>query len=260
MPSPLILLLFSTLIFIGGIAPAVQALRTGHFRRRSWQWVPMLIGFALQTAAIYYRGEEVHQCPLKSLSDVLVFVAWSVVLLYFLVGSSFRVSLLGIFTAPLVAGLQIIAILLPGRFPPYPARVVDPWVELHIAVSLIAYAAFALACITGVMYLLQERQLKRHQIGTLFYQLPPIQGLAKVIVRLVWLGVLLLSIGVALSFAIQIPVSGAKITVAWIVWGLYLLIGLIMWRHALSPRQVAWFASLGFAVPLLSLWLVTAHA
>ncbi|HYF33748.1 MAG TPA: cytochrome c biogenesis protein CcsA [Prosthecobacter sp.] len=260
MPSALILLVFSTLLFIGGVAPAIKALRTGHFRKKSWQWVPMLIGFALQTASIYLRGEEVHQCPMKSLSDVLVFIAWSVVLLYFLVGPSFHVSLLGIFTAPLVAGLQIIAILMPGAFPPYPTRPVDPWVELHIAVSLIAYAAFALACITGVMYLLQERFLKRHQITTLFYQLPPIQGLAKVIARLVWLGVFLLSIGLAISFKIDLPVGNSKLIVAWVVWGLYLVIGLIMARQALSPRQVAWFASVGFAVPLISLWLVTTHA
>jgi ABC-type uncharacterized transport system permease subunit len=260
MPSPLILLFFSTLVFIGGVAPAIKALRTGHFRKKSWQWIPMLVGFGLLTASIYLRGQEVRQCPMKSLPDVLVFVSWSIVLLYFLVGPSFHVSLLGIFTAPLVAALQVIAIVLPGDFPPYPARHVDPWVELHIAISLIAYAAFALACITGVMYLLQERLIKRHQIGTLFYQLPPIQGLAKVIVRLVWLGVLLLTVGVAVSLRINIPVGNSKLIFAWGVWGLYLIIGLIMWRQSLSPRQVAWLASVGFVIPFISLWLVTTHA
>ena len=38
-----------------------------------------------------------------------------------------------------------------------------------------------MACITGVMYLVQERLLKQHRIGGLFYQLPPIQELAKAI-------------------------------------------------------------------------------
>ncbi|HYF34077.1 MAG TPA: hypothetical protein VD994_02215 [Prosthecobacter sp.] len=56
------------------------------------------------------------------------------------------------------------------------------------------------------------------------------------------------------------PVGNSKLIVAWVVWGLYLIIGLIMARQALSPRQVAWFASVGFAVPLISLWLVTTHA
>jgi len=262
MPSDRALLILATLAFIAGVAPVAQALRTGHWRRPTWQWVPMLIGFVLQTASIYLRGQEVHQCPMKSLPDVLVFVAWSVVLLYFLVGPPFHVSLLGIFTAPLVTALHLIAFLFPGGFPAYPARTVDGWVELHIATSLIAYAAFALACITGVMYLLQERLLKRHAIGVggLFYQLPPIQGLARVIQKLVWLGVLLLSIGVAISLKINIPVGNSKIIFAWLVWGLYVLIGLIMWRHALSPRLTAWLAAVGFVIPFISLWLVTNHA
>ncbi|MDZ4288791.1 MAG: cytochrome c biogenesis protein CcsA [Prosthecobacter sp.] len=255
-----ILLVLSTLVFIGGVAPAVAALRSGHWRKRSWQWLAMLIGFSLQTASIYLRGNEVGQCPMKSLSDVLVFIAWSIVLLYFLVGPSFHVSLLGIFTAPLVVALHIIAFALPGAFPAYPPRIVDPWVELHIAISLIAYAAFALACITGIMYLLQERLLKRHQIGGLFYQLPPIQGLARVIQRLVWLGLLLLSVGVGVSLKLNIPVSNPKLIFAWMVWALYLLIGLIMWRQSLSPRQTAWLASVGFVIPFISLWLVTTHA
>lgn len=254
-----ILLVLATLVFIGGVAPAVAALRSGHWRKRSWQWLAMLIGFGLQTASIYLRGNEVAQCPMKSLSDVLVFVAWSVVLLYFLVGPSFHVTLLGMFTAPLVVALHVLAFAMPGAFPAYPVRTVDPWVELHIAVSLIAYAAFAMACITGIMYLLQERFLKRHQIGGLFYQLPPIQGLSRVIQRLVWLGLFLLTIGVGLSLRINLPVSNPKLIFAWAVWGLYLLISLVMWRQALSPRQTAWLASVGFLIPLASLWLVTPH-
>jgi len=31
--------------------------------------------------------------------------------------------------------------------------------------SLVAYGAFALACIAGVMYLVQERQLKTHPLA-----------------------------------------------------------------------------------------------
>jgi hypothetical protein len=40
---------------------------------------------------------------------------------------------------------------------------------------------------------------------------------------------------------------------------LYAVIGLIMWRHVLSPRQTAWLAALGFVIPFISLWLVTTH-
>jgi ABC-type uncharacterized transport system permease subunit len=168
--------------------------------------------------------------------------------------------LLGIFTAPLVTAMQALAFALPDAFPAYAMKAkIDPYVELHAALALIAYAAFALACITGVMYLLQERFLKQHRIGGLFYQLPPIQGLGKAIQRLVLLGLILLSVSLAVSFKLQTPISNPKLVFAWVVWALYALIGLIMWRQVLSPRQTAWLAAVGFVIPFISLWLMTKH-
>ena len=114
--------------------------------------------------------------------------------------------------------------------------------------ALIAYAAFALACITGVMYLLQERLLKRHRIGGLFYQLPPIQDLAKSIRRLALLGLVLLSAALAMSLALHQPTSNPKVIFAWAVWVLYGFISIMMWRHILSPRQTAWLAVVSLPV------------
>ena len=121
-----------------------------------------------------------------------------------------------------------------------------------------AYAAFALACITGVMYLVQARLLKKHRIHGLFYQLPPIHELAKAIQRLAMLGLLLLSAGLAAAFPLHLPVSNPKLVFAWVVWGMYLAINVIMWARMLSARQIAWLAVVGFMVPLVSLWIVTA--
>lgn len=253
-----IALILSTFAFLAAVVPALTALKTGDWRRGPIQKIVMAIGFLLQTEAIYLRGQAVGQCPMKSVSDILVFIAWSIVLLYFLVGTTYRVSLLGMFTAPLVVGMHAIAFLLPGSFPDYPLKAkIDPWVELHAALALIAYAAFALGCVTGVMYLLQDRFLKRHQIGGLFYQLPPIQGLAKGIQRMLFLGVVLLSASLAITFKLETPITNPKLIFAWAVWGLYAVIGLIVWRHALSPRQTAWLAAVGFVIPFISLWLVT---
>jgi ABC-type uncharacterized transport system permease subunit len=166
--------------------------------------------------------------------------------------------LLGLFTAPLVTGLQGMALV--QGFKPYAVKgKINALVELHAAVALIAYAAFALACITGVMYLVQERLLKQHRIGGLFYQLPPIQGLGKAIQRLVGLGLFLLSSALALSFALHTPVSNPKLVFSWVVWALYAVIAILMWRHVTSPRRTAWLAVIGFILPFISLWIVT-HA
>ena len=259
MPPSQQLLLAATLVFVGAVVQALLALKAGAWKQARAQFVLMALGFALQTGFIYLRGQEVRQCPIRSLPDILVFIAWSIVLLYFLVGPAFRLSLLGVFTAPLVTIMQVMAFL--NGFAPYkPKGPINALVELHIALALISYAAFALACITGVMYLVQERMLKRHQIGGLFYQLPPIQGLAHAIQRMVRLGLLLLSIALGISFALHLPMTKTgHVVFAWIVWGLYAVISFLMWKHFTSPRRTAWLAVIGFILPFISLWIVT-HA
>ena len=251
------LLLIATLVYAGRMVHALMQVRAGRWMTGGGGWWWMLLGFVLQTGVLYWRGQEVGQCPMKSISDLLVFVGWSMVLLYFLVGSAFRMSLLGLFTAPLVALLNGVALVLPRGFGVYPdkSRVVV-LVELHAALALVAYAAFALAAVTGVMYLLQQRLLKKHRIGDLFYQLPPISELGRVIFRLVLSGWLLLTLALGLTFGLEMGAPGAKLIFTWGVWVLYAGIGVMMWRHVVSARRTAWLAVLGFAVPFVSLWII----
>ncbi len=260
MPLDRFYLWLATLAFLGGLAHAVLVLRRGTLHESRWHWLPMLLGFAAQTAFLSLRGQQHGRCPLTNLFEVLIFIGWSTVLLYFLVGATYRLSLLGVFTAPLVALLQALALASPLDHLPAAAilpRVPNPWLEIHAAVSLIAYAAFALACITGVMFLVQERLLKQHRIHALFYQLPPIHDLAIAIRRLALAGFLLLSIGLAAAIPLKLPVSDPKLAAALFVWVMYAAINFIMWRRILTARQIAWLAAAGFFVPFVSLWIVT---
>lgn len=254
-----LLLLLSTLAFVGGLLHAIMALRNGMWKENKWHLVPMGIGFAFQCAFLYLRGQEHGRCPLVNLFEVFIFIGWCIVLLYFLVGATYRLSLLGVFTAPLVALLQTMALLSPidHAVPPMGTGKVNPWLELHASVALIAYAAFALACITGVMFLLQDYLLKKHRIHALFHQLPPIHQLSKAIVRMVALGVVLLSLAMAFTFKLNIPITSAKMLFSWGVLALYGVILFLMWRRTLSAGNVAWLAVLGFFVPFISLWIVT---
>ncbi len=252
-----ILLVLATLAFIGGVIHAVIALRAGRWQESRWHLAPMALGFAFQSAFLYLRGEQHGRCPLTNFFEVLIFIGWCIVLLYFLIGAAYRLSLLGVFTAPLVATLQILALLSPFDKAIAARSKVNPWLEMHASVALIAYAAFALACITGVMYLIQDYLLKHRRIHALFHQLPPIHDLAKAIRRMVLLGVILLSLALAFSFKINVPITNSKMIFSWCVLTLYVVILLLMWLRALSARQTAWLAVLGYLLPLASLWIVT---
>ena len=251
-----ILLALSTLCFAGGFLYVVTALREGKPRRNSWaNFTAVLVGFLLLSAVLHFRGQLHGRCPVTNGAEILVFLSWSILLFYFLVGRAFRLSLLGTFTEPIVfvflaTAFGMLAISDPGA---RPVESVDPWHELHISVALLSFGAFALAGIAGVMYLVQDRQLKKHQLGALFYQMPPIRYLSDAIVRLVGIGILLLTVGIVSAFLQESEPDPKHFSLAFVVWIAYAV--LLAWNFSRrsTPKRTALGAIVVFAFPLLLL-------
>ena len=250
------LLAASTFCFFLGFAYTMFALGTGKYQPTRFSFATMAGGFIFQTAFLIVRGHALNACPLTNLFEVLIFLSWSMVLLYFVVGTAYRLSLLGVFTSPLAFVFQVFALIAPIDSPPGPrARTIaQPWLETHAAISIIAYGAFALACVAGVMYLIQERQLKTHHLRGLFFYLPPIADLAVVINRLLFTGFILLTLGLLSGFAVRAGVEWSKV-----IWGVgvWLIYGGILqaekWRRV-SPRRVAQLSVAAFSITLATLW------
>ncbi len=145
------LLVISSLCFLAGLAMTLVSLRAGRNHPRLWNRGAMAAGFLFQTLFLIERGRATGHCPLTNLFEVLIFLSWSITLFYFLIGHAYRLSLLGGFTGPLVLLIQAAALAgvadpphAAGAFPPHPA-----WLEWHAALSVMAYAAFALAAVAG---------------------------------------------------------------------------------------------------------------
>src|SRR6266852_227489 len=168
------LLIVSTLCFFFAMVRTALAVRVGNYRPGGFNFLAIGLGFLFQTAFLSLRGHALGRCPITNLFEVFIFLAWSVSLIYLLVGPAYRLSLMGAFTAPLILVIQLFALLAPIDQPHMAKMAVNPWLEFHASISLIAYGAFALACVAGLMYLVQERQLKRHQLNSLFYYFPPL--------------------------------------------------------------------------------------
>ena len=179
-------LIISTVCFMVAIAHTVLELRGGIFRPIRFNFFAVGLGFVFQTAFLSIRGHAIGRCPITNLFEVVIFVAWAVALFYILVGPAYRLSLMGAFTAPLVVLLQLFALMAPIDSPHGQRTPANSWLEFHASISLVAYGAFALACIAGVMYLIQERQLKTHELHSIFYRLPPLSDLFAAITRLLW--------------------------------------------------------------------------
>ncbi|MCX6966817.1 MAG: cytochrome c biogenesis protein CcsA [Verrucomicrobia bacterium] len=245
-------LIISTLCFLFGFAATVASLKAGHFRPRRFNLAMMGAGFLLQTVFLVTRGKAIGHCPLTNLFEALIFLSWAITLFYLLIGPVYRLSLLGMFTEPLVFLIQVVALLAPvdaGHpvvFPPH-----SPWLEFHAAVSVIAYGAFAMAGVAGIMYLAQERQLKTRRLGVIFFQMPPITDLATTNVRLLWVGWLLLTLGQVSAAAIRVRVGLGVLVWGGAMWLSYLL--LLLACRRLGPRRVGIFSVALFALSVIAL-------
>ena len=250
-------LVSSTVCFLAGFAYAMYALGAKVRHPSRWNFVVMLTGFVLQTGFLQLRSGTVGRCPLTNLFEVLVFLSWSVVLLYFVVGSTYRLSLLGTFTAPLVFLIQVVAQLLPAAsLVPVYKKSAGFWPELHAAISLVAYGAFALACVAGVMFLVQERHLKRHTLNSFFQDLPPIANLSVAVQRLMLAGFVLMTIGIFAGFRAG-HAPAAIILLAVCVWLPYGAVLVLRRTHRFSSRRIAWLALAAFTMALTTLGVLS---
>jgi len=247
----------SSLCFLFGVVRTALLIRAGVFRPGRSRFLAIASGFVLQTAFLFVRGKALGRCPLTNLFEVFIFMAWSVALIYMLVGPAYRLSLMGAFTAPLVLLIQAFALLAPIDGPRTPKMEVNPWLEFHASMSIVAYGAFALACVAGLMYLLQERQLKTHQLHSVFHHLPPLTDLYAAINRLRWLGFGLYTAGLISGFFTGEPLPRLKIACAIGVWIFYGAI--LQGRHLLrlTPKHVAVLCVVAFSAAVSVLWAIT---
>ncbi len=249
-----LLLVISTFCFLFGFGYTMHSLGARTYRRSRLNLVMILAGFLLQTAFLYVRGQAVGRCPLTNTFEILIFFCWSLVLFYLLIGPAYRLSLLGVFTSPLVFLLQMGALLIPATAPVRAKVPLSAWLELHAAISVVAYGAFALACVAGVMYLAQERQLKTHQFKSIFYHLPPIHDLAVANSRLILTGFVLFTFGLFAGIMHGSAHVHLLQIVAIAMWMVYAAILLAMYWRRISPRRVAMLSVGAFSVMLLTLW------
>ena len=245
------LLVSATLLAIFGSVRGMLAVHRGL--RSPWTVVSMAGALVCQFAFLAIRGEIRTVCPLADTGEILVFLSWSMTLFYLLVGPAYRISLLGVFTAPVVVVFQAIA-LLPGVLDSHPQKIAggNLWHEMHSATSVLAYGALALAAVAGVMFLVLDRQLKEHHLQSgLFRSLPPVRELLVSLERLLWLGSGLLTVGILAGFLMpHDKVAMAHRTMALAVWTAYAGLLAVKSLRGLTGRRLSLWAVGLFVVSL----------
>ncbi|MBV8376025.1 MAG: cytochrome c biogenesis protein CcsA [Verrucomicrobia bacterium] len=240
--------------YLTGFGYSVYSLATEKFLTPRVTFWAICAGFLFTTVYLFDRGHAIGRCPITNRFEVMVFMTWSMVLIYLVIGSAYRLSLMGAFTAPVASALLFFAFTLsPGESVVRRIKV-NPWLEAHTSFSMVACGAFALACIAGVMFLVQERQLKTRQPSSIFYRLPPITALSIVNSRLLWLGFSLFTVGLATGFLIGGRINWVQAAWSFLVWCVYGGILTARVRHAMAAKWLAALSIVAFSLLLSTFW------
>ena len=168
------------------------------------------------------------------------------------------IKIMGIFAAPLVTLTMLAATQLPKD----PGQVRDVfnsfWLVFHVMAIFIGEAAFALACGIGLLYLLQEQEIKKKRHGFFYRRLPSLDQLDAAGYGSIIVGFSFLTLGLVTGFVYAKTVWGRfwgwdpKEVWSGITWLLYAV--LLHERLAVGwrGRRSAIMAIVGFAVILFT--------
>jgi ABC-type transport system involved in cytochrome c biogenesis permease subunit len=214
--------------------------------------------FVAHTTAMVTRGFSLSRCPVNNLFEAMMFVMWTIVASYLVLGLMPRLRFIGAFASPALLAMGVFA-LMPG-LDSAPDLRVPKLASIHAALILLAYGAFGLSSVAAVMYLTEERGLKTHRSWTILSVLPPIQRLELIASRLLLIGFVLLTVGLSMAPFLMKDRFGvffqedAKILWSGFVWLLYAGLLAMRWYFSQGGRRFAWGAVGSFSFVLLTFW------
>lgn len=254
--------LFTAAVAIYGLATvyAVFLWRKGFSKREWTSYLLLLMGFLCHFTAMVKRGLLTGQCPIHNLYQATVFVTWTIAGVYVVAGLWARLRFLGAFAAPILFAVGVFALM------PWLERTAGPRPEfsgagqsMHAATILLAYGTFGFACVSALMYLTQEHNLKFNKLRALVSLFPPIQRLELITHRLVLVGLALLTLGL-LAGARMAGEQGvaywkdAKAQWSVVLWAGYVALLAARWRWGWFGRRFSLGVIGVFAFLLLTFW------
>ncbi len=262
------LALFLTLFAAGGfIVYVVRQNRTVY----TWSYRILLAGFICHSLYLVSQYVAMGTAPVLTFKASLSFFAWTILGAYLLFHLKFRLMVLGSFIAPFAAFLMILSATMPAVEITVKPMFRSLWLPVHVLTTFLGNGIFAVTFMTAIMYLIQENQIKRKQLGSMYNRLPSLETLDRLNhYSLMW-GFCFLTIGMitgsiyaqyALGKYWQWDPKEVWTLITWLFYAVLLHERLVAgWRG----RRAAILSIIAFAIVIFtfvgaSLWLSDYHS
>ncbi|MCK5542334.1 MAG: cytochrome c biogenesis protein CcsA [Desulfobacterales bacterium] len=111
-----------------------------------------------------------------------------------------KLKILGVFASPLTVFIMIAALVTPASPGKEITAIKSIWIVSHISLIFIGEAALALACGAGILYLIQERGIKKKKTGFFYRRLPSLDLLDYTSYLCIVTGFTMLTFGLVTGF------------------------------------------------------------
>ena len=168
------LALFLILLATGGFIVYIIKQQKIIFK---WSYRILLIGFVFHTLYLAQQYYNLGTAPVLGLKSALSFFSWTIIGVYLVFQLRFKLMVLGSFIAPFAAFLMIISSTIQGMEVIVRPIFKSAWLIVHVGTIFIGNALFAVTFMVAIMYLIQERQIKKKKFGSFYTRLPSLETL-----------------------------------------------------------------------------------
>jgi ABC-type transport system involved in cytochrome c biogenesis permease subunit len=203
------------------------------------------------TAPLVFRAVHTGHGPFANQYEFSVAFAWGMVAAYVYYEQRFHVRTLALFVLPIAVALTLYAMTVGATAVPLvPALQNNLLLSVHVALAILAYGAFSVACAAGLLYLIQPEGGRPG--------LPKPALLDEIAYRSVVIAYPLLTLVIILG-AVWAEIAWGtywswdpKETASlftWLIYGAYLHARVV---HGWRGRRASWLLMLGFAAVLFT--------
>jgi HemX protein len=237
--------------------------------QKAFGW--FLAGFGVQTAALISQWIDLGSVPFDRIDGILTALALSLAVTLALSRVKAPISILTSLFLPLIFFLSFIGFIANLKSEPFmDPKLMTPGMASHIFLTFLGFSNFTIGFGVGMVFWIQEGQLKQHQIKGWSYRLPSLEILEGLTVFHLGLGFVFWTAGLVLGTeqAYQVwngfPLWDPKILGSILVLVIYALFFLLRWVFGMRGKKTMTLVMVGYFLALFTflgvrLFLTTQH-
>ncbi len=150
-------MLYAALVLYTGAATLYMGYGvTGIERYVNGATVITALGFVANTAAVAHRWSVAGRPPFSNMYEMLLSFVWTLALLTLFAERFYKVKIIGSVTMPITVVSVILMQLLPSDVRPLVPALQSTWLQVHVTLAMLSYAACAVSFALAIMFLVQD--------------------------------------------------------------------------------------------------------